>query len=89
MTGDRKKIVQLALPFRKPKCSHRSRFISHACVPAGEVCFHCRVLLMQYIPDPPERLGYMSGTWAWKHQNGNEWTTFEWTAEQADDLMRI
>lgn len=66
---------QLPLPFPVPPCLHRSCFTTMAYVPAGVVCSTCGKLLLQYIPQPPEVLGYVSADWAWKHQHGKEWTT--------------
>ena len=65
--------AQLTLPLAPP-CAHRTSFISCAYVPAGDVCCHCGLLLSQFIPQPPEVLGYVSGTWQWK-LDGKPWTT--------------
>lgn len=56
-------------------CDHRVTFVTMAYVPAGVACIRCDLLLMQYLPEPPERLGYLSADWAWKHRDGKEWTT--------------
>lgn len=71
---------QLSLPFEAPPCRHKRCFVTHAYVPAGIMCLDCGVLLSQYIPQPPEILGYVSGTWAWKYIRGREWTTQEYDA---------
>ena len=66
---------QMALPFLKPPCQHHSQFVTMAVVPAGLVCFDCGMLLLQYLPESPEQLGYVSADWAWKYVHGREWTT--------------
>lgn len=37
----------------------------------------CNTLLLQYLPEPPEVLGYVSADWAWHHEQGRPWTTWE------------
>jgi len=54
-------------------CQHTSCFVTRAVVPAGLVCSDCGKLLFQYLPQPPEVLGYLSADWAWKHKYGKEW----------------
>lgn len=57
------------------QCEHRSCFISMAYVPAGDYCPACDTLLLQFIPQSPEQLGYLSADWAWHHRDGKPWTT--------------
>ena len=70
---------QLSLLNLLPKtpCKHKSRFVTMAYVPAGIVCSECGKLLLQYIPQSPDVLGYKSADWAWHHVYGKEWTTQE------------
>lgn len=56
-------------------CSHESGFTTMAYVPCGYFCSRCETLIFQYLPEPPEVLGYMSADWAWKHKHGRAWTT--------------
>ena len=57
------------------RCPHRYGYDSSAYAPAGVVCCQCDQLLLQYIPQPPEILGYLSADWAWHHRDGRPWTT--------------
>ncbi len=57
-------------------CRHEFCFDSRAYVPAGVVCSECGALILQWIPQPPSELGYLSADWNWKLQ-GNAWTTKE------------
>lgn len=59
------------------RCAHRGSFITMAYVPAGVFCDDCQTLLSQFIPQPPEVLGYLSADWAWHHRDGKPWTTKE------------
>jgi len=56
-------------------CQHTSCFVTMAVVPAGLVCSDCGKLLFQYLPPPPEVLGYLSADWAWRYRDGKEWTS--------------
>lgn len=58
-------------------CDHDCCFDTSAVVPAGLFCDKCSTLLLQYLPESPEALGYVSADWAWHHQHGNAWTTHE------------
>ncbi len=58
-------------------CAHERLCNTHAYVPAGLFCVDCDTLLLQYIPQSPAVLGYLSAAWAWKYKDNNEWTT-EW-----------
>jgi hypothetical protein len=69
---------QLKFDFAKPRevqCQHDRTFVTMAYVPAGVFCFDCGLLLSQYLPTPPEILGYVSATWKWHHIDGRPWTT--------------
>lgn len=55
-------------------CQHRFGFITMACVPCGYVCSDCEHLIWQYVPEPPEVVGHLTATWAWK-QSGKAFTT--------------
>ena len=67
--------LELSLVPHWARCAHEDCFITHACVPAGLVCSDCDTLLLQYVPEPPEKLGYLSADWAWHHVKGRPWTT--------------
>lgn len=58
------------------ECQHRACFSTLAFVPAGNTCSDCGALVLQYIPLPPEKLGYLSAEWQWK-LDGKPWTTRE------------
>ena len=68
---------QLMLDLRpdRERCPHRYGFLSLAYVPAGVVCSECGLLILQYVPQPQEVLGYLSADWAWHHRDGKAWTT--------------
>ncbi|MCF8094450.1 MAG: hypothetical protein K9J79_03725 [Desulfobacteraceae bacterium] len=69
---------QLTLePFlgRNPACPHQWLCETQAYVPSGLACLDCGQLLLQYIPQSPEVLGYVSADWAWHHVHGRAWTT--------------
>lgn len=57
------------------ECKHPYGFVSQAYVPAGFICTSCGLLTHQYLPEPPEVLGYLSGTWAWGIRHQFRWTT--------------
>ena len=61
----------------KPDCRHRWICETHQYVPAGIACLNCGQLLMQYLPQPPAVLGYVSADWAWHHIHKRPWTTKE------------
>lgn len=63
-------------------CSHDCCHDTCSVVPAGLFCMSCNTLLLQYLPEPPEVLGYVSADWAWHHKYGRAWTTQE-TVDQA------
>lgn len=71
--------AQLEMPLRPDwrTCAHESGFHTLAYVPGGFFCCECETLVCQDIPQSPERLGYVSATWAWHHQHGRPWTTQE------------
>ena len=80
---------QLALPFADyapppPPCRHESCYCTSACVPAGLVCFRCGALLLQYLPQSPAEMGYVSADWAWHHRDGKEWTTLPFSTNQQE-----
>jgi hypothetical protein len=56
-------------------CPHTYTFVTHAVVPAGDVCTECDALVSQFIPKSPAVLGYLSADWAWHHVHGKPWTT--------------
>jgi len=58
-------------------CDHDLCHDTHAVVPVGLFCMNCNTLLLQYLPEPPEVLGYVSADWAWHHEQGRPWTTWE------------
>jgi len=68
---------QINLDFtpRRDGCPHRFGYYTMAYVPAGVVCSTCGALLLQFIPQSPEVLGYVSADWAWHHRDGRPWTT--------------
>lgn len=53
-----------------PRCSHDVTFLTHAVIPAGLACSRCGELVLQYIPEPPEQLGYVSADWNYLYGNG-------------------
>lgn len=69
--------LQLCLDLRPDRaaCPHRICFVTMAYVPAGIACAACGLLILQYLPEPPERLGYSSADWAWHHRDSKPWTT--------------
>ena len=57
-------------------CRHdRYGYATLACVPAGFICDDCKRFVMQWLPESPEVLGYLSAEWAWHHRDGKAWTT--------------
>ena len=56
-------------------CSHEEGFETSAFVPGVVVCSDCDTLVLQYVPEAPEELGYISAQWAWHHRDGKPWTT--------------
>ena len=67
--------LKLDLSKRAEDCIHEFGFVTMACVPAGYFCGDCESLVFQYIPQSPDRLGYESADWAWKHRHGRNYTT--------------
>lgn len=53
----------------KPPCNHDTCYPTHAVVPCGLVCFQCGELVLQYIPQSPEKLGYVSADWDYLYGN--------------------
>jgi hypothetical protein len=76
--------ISAPLPFEL--CPHESGFETSACVPVGVVCNECGVLLSQYLPQGPEVLGYVSADWAWHHEQGEAWVSWEGTGEPLAEL---
>lgn len=66
---------QLEMRFGVRECAHRHQFVTHAYVPCGLVCSDCDELVAQFIPQPPEVVGYLTADWAWHHRDGKPWTT--------------
>lgn len=66
-------VEQMQLDLRAP-CDHEHSYPTTAYVPAGWCCGKCHQLLGQFIPKPPELLGYVSGDWQWR-LDGKAWTT--------------
>jgi len=58
-------------------CDHDLCHDTHAVVPVGLFCMNCNTLLLQYLPEPPEVLGYVSADWAWHNEHGKPWTTWD------------
>jgi hypothetical protein len=58
-------------------CGHDLCHDTHAVVPVGLFCMNCNTLLLQYLPESPEVLGYVSADWAWHNEQGKPWTTWE------------
>ena len=58
-------------------CDHELCHDTHAVVPVGLFCMNCNTLLLQYLPEPPEVLGYVSADWAWHNEHGKPWTTWD------------
>lgn len=56
-------------------CPHDLCHDTSAVVPAGLYCMSCKTLLLQYLPESPDVLGYVSADWAWHHEQGRPWTT--------------
>ena len=48
-------------------CNHYFCYETHAVIPAGLVCAECGELVLQYIPESPDQLGYVSADWAYLH----------------------
>jgi hypothetical protein len=67
--------IEFDLSPDRAECSHEYGYETAAYVPGGEICSDCGLLTCQYIPQPPEVLGYLSATWAWHHRDGKPWTT--------------
>ena len=72
-----KKSNQLKFNFKphQTQCQHEHTLVTQAYVPCGIYCFDCHELLSQFLPTPPEKLGYMSADWAWHYRDGKPWTT--------------
>ena len=72
----------------KPACGGHIGFMSTAHVPHGLFCNNCNMIVMRDLPPPknePEIIGYVSATWAWKYEDGNEWSNdLEGRAEAHD-----
>lgn len=60
-------------PWRE--CSHEFGYDTMAYVPAGVFCTDCQTLILQYVPESPQVLGYLSADWAWHYSKGKAWTT--------------
>lgn len=58
-------------------CDHDLCHDTQAVVPVGLFCMNCNTLLLQYLPEPPEVLGYLSADWAWHNEHGKPWTTYD------------
>lgn len=59
----------------KPNCDHVG--FDAAQVPSGLYCTNCDMVVTRYLPpvkNEPEILGYITATWAWKYEDGREWT---------------
>lgn len=87
-------ITQLELfaapaPEQMPECDHRNGFISEAYVPGGYVCSACGALTFQYLPQPPEQVGYLTADWAWHHRDGKAWTTQERPPEPGNRSLAV
>jgi hypothetical protein len=76
MTAEQLALDLFPAPTRQT-CQHDSCHDTSAVVPAGLFCTICNTLILQYLPESPEMLGYVSADWAWHHQHGNAWTTHE------------
>jgi hypothetical protein len=63
---------------KEPKCNgNHIGFMSGAHVPSGLFCSNCNMIVMRLLPplkNEPEILGYVSATWAWKYEDGRDWT---------------
>ena len=63
---------------KEPKCNgDHIGFHSSAHVPGGLFCSDCDMIVMRDLPPPknqPEIIGYISATWAWKYEDGRDWT---------------
>lgn len=72
----------------KQVCDGHIGFHSNAHVPGGLFCSNCDMIVMRDLPPPknqPEIIGYVSATWAWKYEHGNEWSNdLEGRAEEHD-----
>lgn len=68
-------------------CDHDLCHDTHAVVPVGLFCMSCNTLLLQYLPESPEVLGYVSADWAWHHEQGRPWTT--WEDEEEGDAFAM
>ena len=70
-------VAQLGFAFvvPAPPCEHRYHWLTLATVPAGRICSDCGSYYAQQLPQSPEKLGYLSGEWAWGQRNGFRWTT--------------
>ncbi len=66
---------------RFENCPHGCCFTTLACVPCGVYCTGCSTLLWQYLPESPEKLGYLSAEWAWHYRDGKAWTTLPRASE--------
>jgi hypothetical protein len=74
----KKNTWQLKFDFGAKKifeCPHERTFVTQAYVPCGTYCFDCGELLSQFLPTPPEKLGYVSADWKWHYIAGKPWTT--------------
>lgn len=59
-----------AFPSDLLPCEHNRTFDTMACVPCGVFCMDCDQLLYQYLPIPPEKLGYVSADWDYIQKHG-------------------
>lgn len=69
--------IQLPLDLIESRvgCLHTYGFATHACVPTGFICCSCHELVLQWLPESPAVLGYLSADWAWHYRDGKPWTT--------------
>ena len=68
---------QLKFNFKphRSQCPHKRTFVTQAYVPCGVSCLDCGELISQFLPTPPEKLGYVSAAWKWHYIDGKPWTT--------------